>query len=633
MSRLLVLLFGLFVFTHLAAAQSAEQQYVRIYNLIQEADALRASGDDQSALSKYLEAQSGLTQIQRVHPTWQPKVVSFRLNYLATKITAVQETAPAAKLPPTTGTPDKTASPAVAPSAAPPDAAAQQLAELQNAVKQLQSEKMVLESKLKEALATQPATVDPRELAKAQEQVQALAKENELLKAGLEQEKNRPTPAAVSAKELEDAKRMLTETNARLVEQQARNEKLAAEKTSLQEQLGTAATSGEVVAALRVENELLKKQLGEAKSQAATAADGKSSETARKLAEAEARLAEMASSAEVLRLEKIALESRLKQTPAPAAAVAKSATVASSSDAARVKELERQRDALYKLLEKRGRDAQDAHPREQVAKIEQLTREVESLKSRLEVFETKAIPYSAEELALFQQSQPKPALVPVAVPPKVEVSSAAKPADSRKPAKELPAGTVALAAQAEKHFAAKQYDQAEVNYQAILRQDEGNAATLANLAAIQMEQGRLPEAETNILRALAIAPEHPHANSLLGYLKFRQEKYDEAVGALNRAAKLNPQNADIQNYLGVTLSQKGLRGPAEQAFRKAIVLDSNHGGAQNNLAVFYAAENPPNVALARFHYQKALAAGHPRDAEIEALFEKRQSAPTAPATP
>ncbi len=632
MSRLLVLLFGLFVFTHFAAAQSADEQYVRIYNLIQEADALRASGDDQSALSKYLEAQTGLKQIQRVHPTWQPKVVSYRLNYLDTKITAVQETAPAAKLPPTTGTPDKKATPTVAPTAAPNDAAAQQLAELQNAVRQLQSEKMVLESKLKEALATQPATVDPRELAKAQEKVQALSKENELLKAGLEQEKNRLAPAA-SAKELEDARRMLTETNARLVEQQARNEKLAAEKVLLQEQLGTAATSGEVVAALRVENELLKKQLGEAKSQAATSGDGKSSETARKLAEAEARLAEMASSAEVLRLEKIALETRLKQTVAPAAAPAKSATVVSSSDAARVKELERQRDTLYKLLEKRGREAQDAHAREQVAKIEQLTREVESLKSRLEVFETKAIPYSAEELALFQQPQPKPALAPVPGPPKVETPTAAKPADSRKPAKDLPAGTVALAAQAEKHFAAKQYDQAEENYQAILRQDEGNAYTLANLAAIQMEQGRLAEAETNILRALAVAPEHPHANSLLGYLKFRQEKYDEAVVALNRAAKLNPQNADIQNYLGVTLSQKGLRGPAEQAFRKAIVLDSNHGGAQNNLAVFYAAENPPNVALARFHYQKALAAGHPRNAEIEALFEKRQSAPKEPATP
>ncbi|MGC3961157.1 MAG: tetratricopeptide repeat protein [Verrucomicrobiota bacterium] len=546
-------------------------------------------------------------------------------------------------------------------------------------MKQLQTDKAVLEAKLKEALATQPATVDPRELAKAQEKVQALAKENELLKAGLEQEKNRPVPAATSAKELEEAKRQLAATNARLAEQQELNQKLAAEKTSLaeqlgktasapelaearrslaetnarlveqqalvaklgaektslQEQLGKAATSVEVAAALRAENELLKKQLSEAKALATTAADDKSSESGRKLAEAEARLAAMASSAEVLRLEKVALETKLKQMPVPAVAAAgapaKSAPVARAGSEAQIKELERQRDALYKLLEKRGREAQDANSRELVAKVDQLTSEVNSLKSRLEVFETKAIPYTAEELALFRQSQPKPALAPVMAAPKVETKTEAKtetkPVEPRKSVKDLPAGTVALVAQAEKYFAAKQYDKAEENYLAILRQDDKNAYTLANLGAIQLELGRLAEAETNILRALAFAPDDPHANSLLGYLKFRQEKYDEAVVALNRAAKLNPQNADIQNYLGVTLSQKGLRGPAEQAFRKAIVLDPNHGGAQNNLAVFYATETPPNVALARFHYQKALASGHPRNAEIEALFDKRESAP------
>ena len=180
---------------------------------------------------------------------------------------------------------------------------------------------------------------------------------------------------------------------------------------------------------MRAENELLKKQLGEAKTLAAAPTDEKSSELARKLAEAEARLATMASSAEVLRLEKVALESKLKQGPglaaAAAAAPAKSATASRSGSEAQIKELERQRDALYKLLEKRGREAQDAQSRALVAKVEQLTREVDSLKSRLEVFETKAIPYSPEELALFQQSKPKPVLVPVKVESKAAPTTGA----------------------------------------------------------------------------------------------------------------------------------------------------------------------------------------------------------------
>src|SRR5262245_25930709 len=102
MHRLLVLWFGLVAIAQFATAQSVDEQYVRIYNLSQQADALRGAGDDQSALSKYLEAQTTLTQIQRVSPTWNPKVVSFRLNYLATKIAAIQETPAAANLPPTT---------------------------------------------------------------------------------------------------------------------------------------------------------------------------------------------------------------------------------------------------------------------------------------------------------------------------------------------------------------------------------------------------------------------------------------------------------------------------------------------------------------------------------------------------
>lgn len=56
-----------------------------------------------------------------------------------------------------------------------------------------------------------------------------------------------------------------------------------------------------------------------------------------------------------------------------------------------------------------------------------------------------------------------------------------------------------------------------------------------------------------------------------------------------------------------------------------MVLDNNHGGAHNNLAVFYASENPPNVPLARFHYQKALAAGHEKNPDLEKLFEKKEA--------
>src|SRR6185369_14293155 len=137
----------------------------------------------------------------------------------------------------------------------------------------------------------------------------------------------------------------------------------------------------------------------------------------------------------------------------------------------------------------------------------------------------------------------------------------------KKPVRELPPGTIALVAQAQRDFAARQYDKAEEKYLEVLRRDNQNVNTLANLAAIQLEADHLDAAEKHIKEALGFAPDDAYSLSILGNLKFRQGKYDEALDVLSRAAKVDPQNAEIQNYLGLTLSQKGLRMPAEQAFR------------------------------------------------------------------
>ena len=114
---------------------------------------------------------------------------------------------------------------------------------------------------------------------------------------------------------------------------------------------------------------------------------------------------------------------------------------------------------------------------------------------------------------------------------------------------------------------------------------------------------------------------------ILGYLKLQQEKYDEALDPLSRAVKANPSSAEIQNCLGVTLSHQGLRGPAETAFRKAIQIDPTYGNAHNNLAVMYAGQTPPLVELARWHYQKALAAGQPKNPDLEKILERKAVAP------
>lgn len=56
---------------------------------------------------------------------------------------------------------------------------------------------------------------------------------------------------------------------------------------------------------------------------------------------------------------------------------------------------------------------------------------------------------------------------------------------------------------------------------------------------------------------------------------------------------------------------------AETAFRKALQADPGFADAHANLATVYLTQQPPSVELARWHYKKALAAGAPRNPDLE----------------
>jgi len=295
---------------------------------------------------------------------------------------------------------------------------------------------------------------------------------------------------------------------------------------------------------------------------------------------------------------------------APPVATAAPPAPAKGADAARIKQLERERDDLQKQLAAANKELYSRKGKATATRVAELESQLAMLRARLEVYEARQVPYTAEELALFKQPETK--LVQ------------AERKGGKTSVKELPPGTVALVAEAQRLYANRQLDKAEEKYLQVLQQDSKNVPTLANLAAIQLDLDHLETAEINIKQALGLAPNDPYSLFVLGRLKFRQKKYDEAVDALSSAAKLDPQDAQIQNFLGLALSEKGLRGPAETALRKAIQLDPGYANAHNNLAVVYITQQPPLVELARWHYQKALAAGFPRNPELEKMLNAKQ---------
>ena len=514
-------------------------------------------------------------------------------------------------------------------------------------VKQLAADKALLEGKLREALAAQPTTVDPREVAKAAEKIRTLQKDNELLRTSLKQAETKAAKTSGSQAQL-DAK-SLAEAKNKLAEQVKIVAALKEEKTVLEKRVKSREDRS-VIRSLKADNESLQQQVTEVKKQlsAATATSGLSRAEIKQIQRLQAENASLQkqlskvtkpvpapapapapgpSRAEVTQTQRLQAENESLQKQLSEVrkqlATAASAPAASRAEVKQIQSLEAERADLRKKLA----TAQQELKQRGTSQTANLNRQITALTARLEVLEAKKAPYSPEELALFKQpmvpvKQPE-VIMTAAEPP--EFSGAPTPSPSAKPAKkslkDLPVGAGPLVAEAQRAFAAGRPDEAEQKYQQVLRLDDKNVFTLGNLAAIQLERNKLAEAEVNLKKAVEIDPDDAYNLSLLGILRFRQENYDEALTVLSRSAKLDPDNAETHNYLGIVLSQKGQREAAEAALRKAVQLAPNNRDAHHNLAVVYARQTPPFPALAKFHYQKALAAGHAKNPDLEKLLE------------
>ena len=548
-----------------ARAQSgADEQYIAIYGVIQQAETQISAGEPQQALASLKLAQEQLQKFQKLFPDWNPGIINYRLDTVSKKIAALQAQVAAANA----AAPTPSASNGM--SAAETAKASAQEESLRAELATAQSQNQMLQAKLKEALALQPAAVDAGELAKAQEKIRSLMKANDLLEARASLATGKP--GGPDTNEISSLRQQLADVSGRYSDEHSRAEKLVAENAALQKDLqSSGGQNSPALEALHSENSRLKAQLSALQS-------------------ARTQIASLQSAATVAALEKSALENKVKQLSAELA------DVRATNDAGQIRALTAQRDELTKQLASARQKTSRKSAETQLAALNQ---EVQSLRARVSVDEAKPSPYTPDELALFRQTTPP------------------NPDAFKHSIHELPSGTAELVTSAQQHFSRHEYDQAEADYQKILDRDQNNGLALANLATIELQQGKLEAAEKHIRAALAQSPNDAYNLTTLGELEFRQEKYDAALDSLSHAAKIDPNNPEIQNYLGVTLSHKGLRVQAETALRKAIELNPLYAPAHNNLAVIYLNQTPPAPLLARWHYQKAIAAGQPRNPDLE----------------
>ena len=548
-------------------AASPDEEYLAIYTKIQDADALQKSGQSSVAAARYKEAQDALLKYHMNHPAANVAAVNYRLDYLGDKLKEL-----AASLPSTNAIPAAASAQPFSP-LTPQQQAAATLQELTKAYN-------LLEMKYKEAQSVQPAALAPGELDKAREKIAGLEKDRDLLGVSLDQQR---TANAAAAKPAASSAAAATGTN------QSAQAEVAGLKHSLEETRQKLSDTEAELNNLKTRPALERPEAGDLQQLAAVTAERD---------QAKKDLATVSN--ELVNVSK-ELGDRVAHANAGAAAP--------GADAAKLKEVEKERDDLKQQLAAMT-PATPSQPAPAAAAAS--SAELEQLRARLAVLEAAAVPYTAEERAVLKS----PTAARLTVPP----AAAREPASKVHSVKDLSPGAATIMRDAEMDATTRRYDDAEKKYLQVLQQDENNIYVLAKLGSAEFAAGRLDDCEKNTRRALALDPNDPGALYLLGILRYRQEKLDEAFDALSRSASFNPTNQSTQYFLGCVLADKGLRSEAETALRKALDLDPNFADAHFSLALVYAAQTPPSLEMARFHYQKALDLGHAKNASLDKML-------------
>jgi tetratricopeptide (TPR) repeat protein len=561
-------------------AASPQDDYLQIYVMINEGDKLDNSGQKSQAREKYETALNKLDKLKNENPEWEPTIVKYRIKYLNDKLSNLKSAkdaspAPSEKPAATTAKPATTPPPSSTPAPAPSETPAPAMQKSEVAAPAVTSD-------------------DPSAL---RQKIIALTGDLESTRTELKQAKNELEQALTEKKQLKEKLGASPSPDANVAKLQEDNATLRQKLTATEESLKKAAggeLSGEMTS-LRGQVDSLEK----------------------KLAEANARSAELTRANDDYKKQIASMTTQLQ-----------AAGTVGKSDSTLAKENAMLRSILDRQLKEQAR--REAARRLVLDEFKNLAVSTEALKTQMEVLSSPLVSLSNEEQDMLKFSAPS-LVTPAPAAPSTSSTSGNTPTlskDAEKPASpesfsekpRIPDEFKDVAAKATSLYNEKKFDEAAAAYEQILVKYPQSIYALSNLGVVRFQQQKYPEAEKPLREAIRVAPNDAFSHSVLGIVLVQQEKYDDAIQVLSRAVALDPNDAKTRNYLGISSSRKGLQEAAEQECRKAIELDDSYGDAHFNLAVIYATQNPPSKELAKRHYNRALELGVPKDAELEKLL-------------
>ena len=126
--------------------------------------------------------------------------------------------------------------------------------------------------------------------------------------------------------------------------------------------------------------------------------------------------------------------------------------------------------------------------------------------------------------------------------------------------------------------------EARRKYDDVVNVDETNADGWLGIAKSSLRIGDLRRAESGAVKAAAILPKSAEAQMVLGYVRMKQTRYDDAVLCFRRASAADRTDAVSLSMAGVALQQQGRLTDAVNMFHKALAIDPKDELATRSLA-------------------------------------------------
>jgi Tfp pilus assembly protein PilF len=188
--------------------------------------------------------------------------------------------------------------------------------------------------------------------------------------------------------------------------------------------------------------------------------------------------------------------------------------------------------------------------------------------------------------------------VPVALP-----APPAGAASSRTPAPDADHFQLALYYQRSGDF-----ENALLQYRAVLQRDELNAEAHNNLGLLYRGKGLYDEAAKEFVRAIAINQRYVKAHNNLGVTYLRQQKADAAAAEFQTALGIDPRNVESLVNLSITQKDAAAGDLGRGSLARALEIDPHSAEAHYNLALM--ADEAGDKALALTHYRAFLQYGN-----------------------